>query len=94
MMNIKALAFDTGGTVLDWNGGLVAALSRLGASHSTNLDWHAIVNDWRRRAMKIIIGQIQPKFNMDDIHRSTLNDTLAMCRAATVSSGTQSSLAK
>ena len=27
-MDIKALAFDTGGTVLDWHGGLVAALSR------------------------------------------------------------------
>lgn len=77
MMNIKALAFDTGGTVLDWHGGLVAALSRLGASHSVNPDWHTVVNDWRRRAMKSITGQTQPTFNMDDIHRRTLDETLA-----------------
>ena len=37
-MRIKALTFDTGGTVLDWHGGLVQALSRAGprtASGST-----------------------------------------------------------
>ena len=30
-MDIRALAFDTGGTVLDWHGGLVAAFERVGA---------------------------------------------------------------
>lgn len=75
-MNIKALAFDTGGTVLDWHGGLVAALSVLGRSHGASLDWHAVVNDWRRRAMKGIVGQTQPAFNMDDVHRRTLDESL------------------
>ncbi len=75
-MNIKALAFDTGGTVLDWHGGLVAALSGIGASHGLAPDWHAVVNDWRRRAMKGIVGQTQPAFNMDDVHRRTLDESL------------------
>lgn len=69
MMDIKALAFDTGGTVLDWHGGLAAALSAMRASHGVNLDWHAVANDWRRHAMKGIVGQTQPVFNMDDVHR-------------------------
>lgn len=76
-MDIKAVAFDTGGTVLDWHGGLVAALGRIGASHGLGVDWHAATNDWRRRAMKGIVGQSRPAFNMDDVHRRTLDETLA-----------------
>lgn len=75
-MDIRALAFDTGGTVLDWHGGLVAALSAVGASHGVSLDWHTVANDWRRRAMKGIVGQTQPAFNMDDVHRRTLDESL------------------
>lgn len=75
-MNIKAVAFDTGGTVLDWHGGLVAALSRAGGHHGASLDWHAVANDWRRRAMQGIVGQTNPAFNMDDVHRRTLDESL------------------
>jgi 2-haloacid dehalogenase len=77
LMNIQALAFDTGGTVLNWHGGLVAAFTALGQQHGVQLDWHAVANDWRRRAMKGIVGQQQPAFNMDGVHRRTLNETLA-----------------
>ena len=76
VMDIRALAFDTGGTVLDWHGGLVAALSGVGSSRGFELDWHAVANDWRRRSMKGIVGQMQPAFNMDDVHRRTLDETL------------------
>lgn len=80
-MDIRALAFDTGGTVLDWHGGLVAALLKVGAAHAISRDWHVVANDWRRRAMKGIVGHIaapeQPAFNMDDVHRRTLDETLA-----------------
>jgi 2-haloacid dehalogenase len=75
-MHIKAMAFDTGGTVLDWHGGLVRALCGAGAAHGVTLDWHAVANDWRRRAMKAIVGQVRPAFNMDDVHRTTLAETL------------------
>lgn len=80
-MDIRALAFDTGGTVLDWHGGLVAALSQVAAVHAVDRDWHAVANDWRRRAMKGIVGHIanpaEPGFNMDDVHRRTLDEVLA-----------------
>ncbi len=76
-MDIKALAFDTGGTVLDWHGGLVAAFKAVAKKHDMNTDWHAVTNDWRRRAMRGIAGQTHPEFNMDDIHRGALDETLA-----------------
>lgn len=75
-MQIKALTFDTGGTVLDWHTGLARALARAGEAHGVLLDWHGLANDWRRRAMKSIIGQVRPAFNMDDVHRRTLAETL------------------
>ena len=76
-MHIKAITFDTGGTVLDWHGGVVAVLGHIGAGHGIATDWHAVANDWRRRTMKGIVGQIRPAFNMDDVHRRTLDETLA-----------------
>ena len=76
-MKIRALTFDTGGTVLDWHGGIVRKLNRLGKLHGWQGDWHALANDWRRRTMKGIVGQSQPAFNMDDVHRSTLDESLA-----------------
>ena len=76
-MNIQALAFDTGGTVLDWHGGLVRALAGIGSRHRIKRDWHAMANDWRRRTMKHIVGQVHPTFHMDDVHRRVLDETLA-----------------
>jgi 2-haloacid dehalogenase len=77
IMDIKAVAFDTGGTVLDWHGGVVRALERVGAPQGAKADWHAVANDWRRRTMKGIVGQVRPVFHMDDVHRRTLDETLA-----------------
>ena len=75
-MNIQALAFDTGGTVLDWHGGLVRVLAEIGSRHGVERDWHAAANDWRRRTMKHIVGQRHPGFHMDDVHRRVLDETL------------------
>jgi len=76
-VDIRAVAFDTGGTVLDWHGGLVHALAPLAERHDLRLDAHALVNDWRRRTMQGIVGQVQPAFHMDDVHRRVLDETLA-----------------
>ena len=76
-MNIQALTFDTGGTVLDWHGGLITAFERVGARNGVYREWHSLANDWRRRTMKGIVGQRLPDFHMDDVHRRTLDDTLA-----------------
>lgn len=77
LAGIRALAFDTGGTVFDWHGGLVRAFAQVGAQAGLAADWHAVTNDWRRRAMKGIVGQVHPDFHMDDVHLRTLHETLA-----------------
>lgn len=74
--SIQALAFDTGGTVLDWHGGLAAAMAQAGQRHGLARDWHRVTNDYRRAAMKAIVGQVRPAFNMDDVHRTVLVDVL------------------
>ena len=84
-MQLRALAFDTGGTVLDWHGGLVRAFAPLAERHGLQVDAHALVNDWRRRTMQGIVGQLQPAFHMDDVHRRVLDETLAHCGADALS---------
>ncbi len=74
-MDIKAVAFDTGGTVLDWHGGIVAALARHLEPEGLRADWHEVANEWRRRTLKGIVGQVRPGFNMDDVHRRALDET-------------------
>ena len=56
-LEIRALAFDTGGTVLDWHGGLVRALSEVGATHGAALDWHALANYVRLTAHRRRTGR-------------------------------------
>lgn len=75
-MKVKALTFDTGGTILDWHSGVGSAFQRIGERHGLVLDWHALTNDYRRLAMKGIVGQLQPAFNMDDVHRTALDELL------------------
>ncbi|MBC7781123.1 MAG: haloacid dehalogenase type II [Proteobacteria bacterium] len=76
-MDIRTLAFDTGGTVLDWHTGVVKAFERVGARRGITAHWHVLANDWRRRTMKGIVGQMRPDFQMDDVHRRVLDEALA-----------------
>ena len=77
MDDIKVLAFDTGGTVLDWHSGIVGALAELGAQRGVERDWHAFVNEYRRRALRRMLGAVQPRFNIDDVHRDILAELLS-----------------
>ena len=76
-MEIKALTFDTGGTILDWHGGISRALAAAGARHGLAADWAAVTNDYRRRSLQEITGQVRPAFNFDDVHRRVLDRVLA-----------------
>lgn len=75
-MRYDALAFDTGGTVLDWHGSLVDELARVPAWQGQPFDAHEFANAWRRRVMKGIVGQVRPAFNMDDVHLQALDDAV------------------
>jgi 2-haloacid dehalogenase len=71
------LTFDTGGTVLDWHGGISGALAEAAARHGLTADWAAITNEYRRRSLKGIVGQVNPAFNFDDVHRTILDEVIA-----------------
>jgi 2-haloacid dehalogenase len=76
MDGIEVLAFDTGGTILDWHGGLVAALAEYGRRRGVERDWHEFANEYRRRAMRRMLGAASPGFNIDDVHREVLDELL------------------
>ena len=74
MQQIKVLAFDTGGTVLDWHAGLTAAMAAWGTAHGIERDWHALANEHRRRSLRRMTGTVDPGFNIDDVHRDVLGE--------------------
>jgi 2-haloacid dehalogenase len=74
LADIKVIAFDTGGTVLDWHGGLYAAMAEWGAAHGVERDWHALANEHRRRSLRRMTNTVEPAFNIDDVHRDVLGE--------------------
>ena len=72
MKQIKVLAFDTGGTVLDWHAGLTTAMAAWGTAHCIERDWHALANEHRRRSLRRMTATVDPGFNIDDVHREVL----------------------
>ncbi len=79
-MPVKALTLDTGGTILDWHGGISRAFAAAGARHGLTADWHEVANEYRRRSLKGIVGQVRPEFNFDDVHRRVLDEVIAHFR--------------
>jgi len=77
--DIKALTFDTGGTILDWHSGFRAALAELGAKHGVDGDWTALTNELRRRSLKRVVNlgeTTPPAHNFDDAHREAVSEIL------------------
>ena len=76
MDGLKVVAFDTGGTILDWHGGITAALAECGRRRDIGRDWHELANEYRRRALRRMLGAVDPRFNIDDVHREVLDELL------------------
>ena len=47
MNGIRALIFDTFGTLVDWRGGMIAHLSSWGDARGIRADWPTLVDAWR-----------------------------------------------
>jgi 2-haloacid dehalogenase len=77
---VKALTFDTGGTILDWHGGFRAALAETGAKHGLETDWSSLTNEYRRRSLRrmVNLGENEPPaYNFDGAHQAALDEVLA-----------------
>jgi 2-haloacid dehalogenase len=77
IQEIKALTFDTGGTTLQWHAGITKALERVGSRHSLSADWGEIATSYRRQSLDVMLGAIEQRFNIDDVHRRVLDSIVA-----------------
>ncbi len=78
--DIKALTFDTGGTILDWHTGFSTALAEAGGRHGLERDWPALTNELRRRSLgkMVNLGEHEPPaYNFDGAHRAALDEIIA-----------------
>ncbi|NQW20952.1 MAG: haloacid dehalogenase type II [Chloroflexi bacterium] len=72
---IKALAFDVFGTVVDWRSSISRQAAELGAKHGVDADWDKFADDWRAGygagMAKVNSGEDEWKI-VDQIHRERL----------------------
>ena len=47
LTEIKALAFDVFGTVVDWRGSIIRETQELGRIKGIDIDWEAFTDSWR-----------------------------------------------
>jgi 2-haloacid dehalogenase len=78
--SVKALTFDTGGTILDWHTGFSTALAEAGAKHGVDQDWGKLANELRRKSLgrMLRLGEHEPPtYNFDGSHRMSLDELCA-----------------
>jgi 2-haloacid dehalogenase len=79
LANVKALVFDTFGTVVDWRNSVIAEGRAWGKAKGLQIDWAQFADRWRlgyRPAMdKVRKGEI-PWTRLDDLHRMILEELL------------------
>lgn len=77
--DVKALTFDTGGTILDWHTGFVDALTSVGLDRGIDKDWDSLAKEIRLGSLARVLDQGKdepPKYNIDQAHRAVLNELL------------------
>ena len=74
---IKALTFDTFGTVVDWRTSIINDLSAYGRKHGLNVDWTAFVDEWKnayKPGMDKVRKGVWPWTTIDGIYRRSLDE--------------------
>ena len=78
--DVKALTFDTGGTILDWHTGFKTALAGAGAKIGEERDWPALANALCLGSLTrmLKLGEHEPPaYNFDGAHKAALDEVLA-----------------
>lgn len=77
--SVKALVFDTFGTVVDWRGSIAAEFTTWAKSKGITVDWATFADRWRAgygpSMNKVRRGEM-PWTNLDHLHRALLEDLL------------------
>ncbi len=79
-LDVKAMVFDTFGTVVDWRGSIVAEGERYwGPVKGMEVDWAAFADSWRSKygpsMNRVRTGEL-PWMKLDDLHRMALDACL------------------
>ena len=76
---IKALTFDTFGTVVDWRSSIIREFGALGAQRGVEIDWARFVDDWKtayKPGMDAVRTGAAPWTTVDGIYRAKLDELL------------------
>jgi 2-haloacid dehalogenase len=79
MPGVKALVFDTFGTVVDWRNGVARETERILKPMGHDLDWHAFADAWRKEygpSMDEVRSGRRPFVKLDILHRENLERIL------------------
>lgn len=77
--DVKALAFDVFGTVVDWRGSIIREATAFGAEHRIDADWPRFADAWRagyQPAMHRVRTGALPWMKIDALHRLILDGLL------------------
>jgi hypothetical protein len=74
---VKALAFDVFGTVVDWRGSIIREGAEWGRAKGLEVDWAGFADRWRAGygpSMDKVRRGTLPWMNLDALHRIILDD--------------------
>jgi 2-haloacid dehalogenase len=78
-MDVRALAFDVFGTVVDWRTSVIEAVAAAAARHGVSGDWAAFADSWRRRyqpSLERVRSGAVGWTVLDDLHRASLEELI------------------
>jgi 2-haloacid dehalogenase len=77
--DIKVLAFDVGGTLVNWHLSISSQLQSFGTKKGVKADWDLVAKQWRTKALGMALNARTsdlPQGNMDGVHRQVLDTVL------------------
>lgn len=95
MPGVKALVFDTFGTVVDWRNGVAREVERILKPMGHDLDWHAFADAWRKEygpSMDEVRSGRRPFVKLDILHRENLERILPRFRVEKLDDATLAEL--
>jgi 2-haloacid dehalogenase len=76
---VKALTFDTFGTVVDWRSTIIGDFKLFGKLKALDIDWEAFVDEWKsayKPGMDAVRKGVWPWTTVDGIYRRKLDEML------------------
>ena len=75
VVNIKALTFDTGGTILDWHSGFKKGFETIRKKYNFNFSISEYSNLMREKSLKIVTSQAEDSLiNFDKAHQKAVDE--------------------